>query len=151
MIKVVKCVVLLLLVLGFVEEAIARTIYSNRLQFFKYPIPHKVYEDSKIIESRVHDPNSFFMAKIQVMGSPLGEKGNKTILVKVIEVLDGKVPANQFNVRYIKAGIYIGLPPNHAAENFYFIMGVAFEDGNLHLLSASLGSLSEYEYQIFSK
>ena len=149
--NVIKSLIILLVVLGLGEDGMATSYWGSvRVQFFEYPIPNKVYEDSQSIVSRSPDPRSFFMAKVQIIGSPFGEKGNNTVLIKVYEVLKGKVHAEKFNVHFLKGGPYEGLPQSHAEGNFYFIMGVAFEDGNIHLLAATVQELMDSGYPAFS-
>ena len=145
--KIVSNIFLLMLIFGIGDDSMARSRFDVRIHFFENPIPEKVYEDSKNIKSRAYDPESFFLAKIQVVGSPLGESGNKEILVKVIEVLSGKVPAEQFIVRYFEGPPYFaGLPSNHEEGKFYFIMGIVFEQDKIHLLNASVGQLLKSGY-----
>lgn len=45
---------------------------------------------------------------------------------------------------------YEGLPRSHAEGNFYFIMGAEFEDGNIHLLAATVHELMNSGYPAFS-
>ena len=98
--------------------------------FFREPIPCKIYLeknqyfDEKLVEKgRPYVSGSFFQAKVQILGVPIGPAGGYKAQVKVVEVLEGVSPGSEITVQYPASPGFRALPKDYKAEDFYFIMG----------------------------
>ncbi|MGD9851511.1 MAG: hypothetical protein AB7T38_09605 [Nitrospirales bacterium] len=111
--------------------------------FFQEPIPCKVYLDKKnyfdqklVEKGRPFLSGSFFQAKVQILGTPIGPVGGYKVDVKVVDVLEGQSPASELTVHYLGSPGHVALPKDHKEGNFYYIMGGVRESGEVDLFSA---------------
>ncbi|MGD9851763.1 MAG: hypothetical protein AB7T38_10880 [Nitrospirales bacterium] len=127
------CGVLIILVWSgiFLTDAVGEPIRLPGFHFSEQPIPCRVYLEKK----RIHEESgekggsyvlgSFFQAEVQVVRnesktiiSPQGYPWEQMLtIVRVVEVLEGTVPEQEFPVYYSQHYI---MPPS---EKHYFILG----------------------------
>jgi hypothetical protein len=111
------------------------------IDFFQEPIPCKIYLEKKnIFEEKIEKGHpyvsgSFFQAKVQIIGEPIGPEGGYKNKVRVVDVLEGASPATEFVVHYSAIPGHGALPNDHKDGNFYFIMGGLKQTGEVLLFS----------------
>ena len=82
------------------------------------------YFVEKLVEKgRPYVSGSFFQAKVQILGTPIGPVGGYKVDVKVVDVLEGQSPDSELTVHYSGSPGHVALPKDHKEGNFYYIMG----------------------------
>jgi len=124
--KIVSRVLLVGCMLAFVN--IASIVYGNqvvRVYFSSQPITCKGY---LITKKRITERDSrwtSFLAKVQIVGHSSEKKkiGYNAARVRVVERLEGSVPAEQFNVQYFGENVFKGKSSDFYNDKQYFILG----------------------------
>ncbi len=119
-------------------EIVNSTIVRQGGYFFEKSIPCKEYLKIKHRveqKSGVAVAKAIFQAKVQIVGAPIKPKelNEKALRLKVIEVLEGRVPSDQFIAHYSGPSGHPGLPYNHKEDKFYFVVGRG-HGGNIRLM-----------------
>ncbi|MCA9463239.1 MAG: hypothetical protein KC563_00680 [Nitrospira sp.] len=119
--KIVWSIVSIIFLFGDFEMA-SGTVVPHGPTFDTQPISCEEYLKQKRKSKR---PDSFFQAKVQIIGLPLSSKypSMRMVMVEVAEVLEGQVPAKEFPVEYHVDFGDSGLPYEHEESKFYYIMG----------------------------
>ncbi len=138
--KVIVGVVCVAWVLSSLLGGMALANGSYLIQFFTEPIPTPLCEPGGT-ELKLDFSQSYWQAKVKVLGSPIKEGPKTKIKVLVEEVLNGHVPGDIFFLYYARGdalmshGGAIGLP-DEALGKSYYVLGRMFQ-GNITTYSLS--------------